>query len=133
MHRNSLVFATIVVVAIALTVIVDNVGLSSIESMAVSTRTRAQDGTFRSSTAPPHGMWAALQPRFEELVRLDREILPNSNKDGNRAGFVIFAGAKGEHATVEEWVLYHMFIGVDKVGLAGTEQLTGLNGSVCLG
>ena len=133
-HRS--VFATIVVVAIALAVVVDNFGFPSIDSLAFTTW--AQGDTFQSSTAPPHGMWAALQPRFEELARLDQDVLLDSSTYySNRTGFVIFAGAKGEHATVEEWVLYHMFVGVDnlKVGLVGIQvkQPTGRNGSVWLG
>ena len=133
MHPRS-VFATIVVVAIALTVIVENnvdfPGPSTARSTASSAfTTRTQDGTLQSSTPAspvPHGMWAALQPRFEELAQLDRDILRDSklNAYGKRTGFVIFAGAKGEHATVEEWVLYHMFIGVDKVGLVTTRKFS---------
>ena len=60
-------------------------------------------------------MWAALQPRFAELAQLDQYIVRDGDVQGNRTGFVIFAGAKGEHAAVEEWVMYHLFIGVDKV------------------
>ena len=60
-------------------------------------------------------MWALLQPRFAELAELDQEVLGISTDHGNRTGFVLFACAKGEHAVVEDWVLYHLYIGVDKV------------------